>query len=758
VIVHSCFLFVFPITIKHVLYSHNVKESLPENRSLIQQHIIAQNYLAGISICEEKISLEPDVKLSYWYLGLIFLLQGKESEAQMTWAMGLSDIEPQEEQRYISELALILELESGRLKTTPDDQDKWQRIWLIHRHLYEIVPERLSNLLSVTQLAIKLNYLSEDDEIFNNLTLVLQSTKEFELNEEKLILDLLQQILETYPYYPTALTFAEICIDRLPKHNIDIFQILINSTVLLMESNFPKLAFQYAQLCYQLQPENIIVLASMASSYQNIDQAIDSIPFAKKIGEISRELVDQIDSNYLLARGFMKAGGKWQEALNAYQVYLQSVQSLLDLKCEVDIIHSLNLCSTGVFLLYFQDNPKVLHQLLRQMGEFCQQRIRGHFLKDRNYDSCQSIKTTNKILKIGYVSGCLREHSVGWLSRWLFKYHDSTQFQIYAYSLQKTDDNLQEFIAVNCHQFWQSTPINTIIATADQIAQDGIDILIDLDSLTSNNVSAVMALKPAPIQITWLGSDASELPAIDYFIADRFVLPEDAQDYYNAKIWRLPHTYIAVDGFEVGVPTLRRSDLNIPEDAIIYLSSQTTPKRHPDTLKLQMQILQSVPNSYFLIKGGVSQPSVQEYFKEVAQEFDVSSDRLRFLPDVSSEAVHRANLGIADVVLDTYPYNGATTTLETLWMCIPLVTRVGEQFVARNSYTMMMNAGITEGLAWTEAEYVKWGVRLGKDAALRQDIYARLRASRQTAPLWNGKQFTHDMENAYKQMWEIFCA
>jgi len=129
---------------------------------------------------------------------------------------------------------------------------------------------------------------------------------------------------------------------------------------------------------------------------------------------------------------------------------------------------------------------------------------------------------------------------------------------------------------------------------------------------------------------------------------------------------------------------------------------------------------------------------------------------LRFLPTVPSEAVHRANLGIADVVLDTYPYNGATTTLETLWMCIPLVTRVGEQFAARNSYTMMMNAGITEGIAWTDEEYVEWGVRLGKDAALRQQISWKLRQSRQTAPLWNAKQFTQEMEKAYEQMWSKY--
>ncbi|NEO97057.1 MAG: hypothetical protein F6K56_45995, partial [Moorea sp. SIO3G5] len=144
--------------------------------------------------------------------------------------------------------------------------------------------------------------------------------------------------------------------------------------------------------------------------------------------------------------------------------------------------------------------------------------------------------------------------------------------------------------------------------------------------------------------------------------------------------------------------------------------------------------------------------SIKRFFNQIAEEEGVECDRLRFLPEVPTEAVHRANLGIADVVLDTYPYNGATTTLETLWMGIPLVTRVGEQFVARNSYTMMMNAGITEGIAWTDDEYIEWGIRLGKDPALRQQISWKLRQSRQTAPLWNGKEFTREMEKAYLEM------
>jgi predicted O-linked N-acetylglucosamine transferase (SPINDLY family) len=126
------------------------------------------------------------------------------------------------------------------------------------------------------------------------------------------------------------------------------------------------------------------------------------------------------------------------------------------------------------------------------------------------------------------------------------------------------------------------------------------------------------------------------------------------------------------------------------------------------------------------------------------------------LPRSGSEAEHRANLAIADVVLDTYPYNGATTTMETLWMCIPLVTRVGEQFAARNSYTMMVNAGISEGIAWSDQEYIDWGIQLGTDENLRKQVFWKLKESRKTSPLWNAEQFTRDMESAYEQMWQIY--
>jgi len=351
------------------------------------------------------------------------------------------------------------------------------------------------------------------------------------------------------------------------------------------------------------------------------------------------------------------------------------------------------------------------------------------------------------------LSNCLRQHSIGWLVRWLLKYHDRNCFEVHLYCPNQSKDWLQqEFILGYGDKFHYLYP--PIVNMTNLISQDELDILVDLDSLTCGDTLKCMATKVAPLQITWLGYDASGLPAIDYFIADPYVLPDDAQEYYQEKIWRLPSTYIAVDGFEVGVPNLCREQLDIPQEAIIYFSSQTGYKRHPDNIRLQMRILKAVPNSYFLVKGfGTDIQSVASFFNQLAEEEGVNSSRLRFLPVVAHEAIHRANLTIADVVLDTYPYNGATTTLETLWMGIPMVTRVGEQFAARNSYTMMINAGITEGIAWTEEEYIEWGVRLGKDEALRQQIYWKLRQSRHTSPLWNGEKFAREMEHAYQQMW-----
>jgi len=520
------------------------------------------------------------------------------------------------------------------------------------------------------------------------------------------------------------------------------------------------LSLQILKVGIELEPENIHLLRDLARFYRTRLQYSDCVDVAKKYLSLAQELPDRIFANHLILHSLMTAGSQWEEIFSIGENQISLLRSLIaenPVSIEPAAINRL-FCST-FFLAYLKDDPVNNRLLQNDLARVCQNNVRLH--RENQVGTYKSLlpakDRSNQKLRIGYLSHCLGKNSVGWLSRWIFEHHDHEKFSIHTYFvLDKSNvvDGVKDAIAENSdksHRLGYDP-----LEITQKILEDEINILIDLDSITLDVTCEVMAMKPAPIQLTWLGLDASGIPAIDYFIADPYVLPDNAQDYYSEKIWRLPNTYIAVDGFEVLFPTLHRDQLNIPEDAIVYLSAQTGYKRHPDMVRLQMRIIKSVPNSFLLIKGLSDQESIQGFFRQIAIEEDVNSDRLRFLPMVGGEAEHRANLDIADVILDTYPYNGATTTMETLWMCIPMVTKVGRQFAARNSYTMMMNAGITEGIAWNDAEYVEWGIRLGTDENLRKQVFWKLKESRKTSPLWNAKQFTKEMESAYTQMWETY--
>jgi predicted O-linked N-acetylglucosamine transferase (SPINDLY family) len=543
-----------------------------------------------------------------------------------------------------------------------------------------------------------------------------------------------------------------------PEHFVEV--VLIGSLKVAHFSKQPRLAAHLAEFCLRAQPGNLKILFELAPFYQNAKQYAEGIEVARQAVSLSDSLSNQVFANYLLLRGLMNAGGYWEEAIVVLKQHESLILSVIQERpIPLDLVSNSRFYATIYFFAYFRDQPKQNRWLQEQLYEICTANMQIHNqeaferYQQRNL-AITSLKADKKTLKIGYICHCFYEHSVGWLARWLIRHHDRDRFEVHLFFLnyQEMNDSVQ-------HEYLQLADYaHTLganrIEIADCIANNNIDILIDLDSITLDVTCGVMSLKPAPIQVTWLGWDASGISTIDYFIADPYVLPEAAQEYYTEKIWRLPETYIAVDGFEVGVPTLRRDQLGIPADAVVYLSAQRGYKRHRDTAQLQLKILKAVPNSYFLIKGLADQDAVKAFFIQLAEAAGVECDRLIFLLDVPSETIHRANLAIADIVLDTFPYNGATTTLETLWMGIPLVTRVGQQFAARNSYTMLKNVGVEEGIAWTDEEYIEWGVRLGTDAALRQQVREKLRQSRQTSPLWNAKQFTREMERAYEQMWE----
>lgn len=722
-----------------------------------KKYLIQGNYTEAESLYQKAIATEPENKFHYWYLGLTFLLQGEEEEAQTTWLFAMVDGESEQIDIWTRELIQVLEIEANRRATVAD----YSVAWAIRQHIRELNPTEINNLLQLVDLSIEIEIYTGEELTDLGIIEALERELAAEI-DEGLLLHVLNKIFNYAPFVPSSLAFTKACVKSIqePLKFVDILIPFVYE--IAYSSKQQPLAIRFCEIALSIAPDHPELTRAFAAFHLDIGEYPTGIEYARLCCSLVGSLTDKAYDNHVIIKGIMSAGGYWEELPSAIEQQKQILKSVIEeqpsgLGGSAEI---LRLYNSTFFFPYYQDDPKTNIKLRQQIARVCQSNIDiGYEEKIQRYRQEQSanrrVKSKTKSLRIGCLCHCLRRHSVGWLARGLFQHCDRERFELYSYMVaSKPEDILKQWYVEHSTKAYIYGPEG--VEVAEQICQDKIDILVDLDSITLNTTCGIMALKPAPIQATWLGWDASEIPTIDYLIADPYVLPANADDYYSEKIWRLPQTYLAVDGFEVSIPTLRRDLLNIPSDAVIYFSSQRGPKYNPYTVKLQMQILKEVPNSYFLIKGYGEQKSLNKFFLEIAEAEGVAGDRLRFLSKDALEEIHRANLGIADVVLDTYPYNGATTTMETLWMCIPMVTRVGQQFAARNSYTMMMNAGITEGIAWSDEEYVEWGIRLGKDEKLRQEISWKLRKSRQTAPLWNAKQFTREMEKAYEQMWQIY--
>ena len=702
---------------------------------------------SAIDFYEMEIANDETIASNYWYLGVAYLLAGWEDDAQAVWFTPLAAATEDEINNLTADLIAVLDREARKRAEISD----LEQAWLLRQQIWMLAPDLLGNIFHSICLANKLGTLNAVLLIEWQVSELLQTNSLESIDEE-----IIEEVLGVLIGLPSDLSLEVIksCLQAIPLRREATIGKLLTTLFQVFQQDCSLFIVKLAEVCNELQPDTLDILQILSYFYSGVGLYPQATLIADRAYQLTSGSIEQLFGSYQIQRTHFKAGN-WQNAVARVNLHRQLLSDFIqESPQKLDRAECQKLLISSFFLPYTEDNPRTNKLLQNQLASICQQHIQSTSVAAKFEEL--SLPKQIGCLRIGYIGSTLRKHSVGWLSRWLMQYHDRQSFQIFLYCL-----NVNQADTFN-HQWFRDKVDITSYFNNDsdeivaQIKADEIDILIDLDSLTYDITCVVMAQKPAPIQVSWLGWDSVGIPAVDYFIADRYVLPDDAQDYYAEKIWRLPQTYLAVNGFEVGIPTLRREDLDIPADAVVYLSSQSGYKRHPDCIKAQMQIIKAVPNSYFLIKGESNAAAIRDFFDILATEVGISLDRLRFLPRDRDEYTHRANLAVADIVLDTFPYNGATTTLETLWMSIPMVTQVGQQFAARNSYTFMLNAGIEEGIAWSEVEYIEWGIKLGLDRNLRSKIAGKLKSGKSTAPVWNAKQFTLDMEQAYRQMWDKY--
>ncbi|AFY61567.1 glycosyltransferase [Synechococcus sp. PCC 6312] len=720
-----------------------------------------QKYTYLISLYESELEKQPHNLELYLEAGIALILNGQESEAQLLWSVALAELSSEDYQTWVSTLV-------DQLVFTANQQHGLGNIDIaiaLRNYVREFDSSNINNLITIANILLTHEY--DLDYITQVLGEIKSKLKNCELNEltdetylelEKLI----NVLAEVMPLEESTYEILEMISSW--KHNsLDIantIKEIINTSRKYYEKK--SFTYKYGDIYLTICRRSYASLYFMAEVYFFSDDLSNALLLINQALAECHTLASQAITNAKKLSYLLKFGGRWQEALITYQDQIKLLTQLVSGKDDNPLTYHepLHLIVMSFVHYYMSDDLTNRQTLLSQVSSLCQLSIANNSISQgftpKIHISTKQTQQT-KTLKIGYISHCFRTHSVGWLASGLMTQHNHEKFEIYLYIidvLNNDRDPVCEWYKRICdHYFIGHTDFEEL---ARQIAEDEIDILIDLDSITHDITTAVMCLKPAPIQVCWLGFNAPGLKEIDYFLIDHYVLGNEAQDYYFEKLWRLPNSYISVDGFEVHLATLKRHDLDIPNDVIIFLSSQGGQKRHPDTMSLQLQIIKNVPNSFFLIKGFADQVSIQESFYSIASEIGLSASQLRFLKPDSTSMIHRANLGIADVILDTFPYNGATTTLEALWMGIPLVTRVGQQFAARNSYTFLKNAGVEEGIAWTDEEYVEWGIKFGTDHELRRKVAEKLRRARYSAPLWDAKGFTKEVEAAYQAMWHNY--
>ncbi|NEP58400.1 MAG: O-linked N-acetylglucosamine transferase, SPINDLY family protein, partial [Symploca sp. SIO2G7] len=529
-------------------------------RQQADQYLVKGNYSKAANLYEQAIAEEPNVKSHYWQLGLTLLLQGEEAEAQTTWLLGMAEGESEEIELWTAGLVEVLQTEAAR----QEDQVNYSLAWVIRQHLREINPVDINNLLHLIELAIQLEIFTGDELSSWGIVELLDSEPLIAL-EIDLLFKVLSRLLDKAFWHPATLELTKMCLAHVQQPISFLGILLPASLTIAYAQKHPSLAARFLELYLQLEAENVEVLRHLSCFYQNAKDYSKGIDTAKLCYSLSQTLPDKIYGIYLVLRGLMSAGGYWQEACELSQEQESLLLSLLKEQSTLPNQTAVQrLFNCTYFRPYLKDDLKSNRAIQNQVAQLCQTNTLTYAKEPAERYSQRVVKSRTKPLKIGYLCHCFKSHSVGWLARWVFKHHNRERFQIYPYLINYTQlkDPLQEWYINQGHQVYKGG--SNSLEIAEKIYTDEIDVLIELDSITLDTTCQIMSLKPAPVQVTWLGWDASGIPAVDYFIADPYVLPESAQDYYTEKLWRLPQTYIAVDGFEVAVPTLRRDHLDIP--------------------------------------------------------------------------------------------------------------------------------------------------------------------------------------------------
>jgi len=357
-----------------------------------------------------------------------------------------------------------------------------------------------------------------------------------------------------------------------------------------------------------------------------------------------------------------------------------------------------------------------------------------------------------KKLRIGFVSGDLSSHPVGYFVEGLLEQLDKSQFEIFAFPTTSSSDELTQRIKPFFNE-WMPVFGMSDQAAATLINQKGIHVLIDLSGHTAHNRLAVFSYKPAPVQVSWLGLPMTTgVPEMDYVLGDPHALPQEFDNQFTEALWRLPEIYLCLtppsEHVEVGLLPAMRNQY------ITFGSFNNLSKMNDNVVKVWSNILEVLPNSRLLLKTKqLCDPNVCSQTQNRFKVHGITAERLVLKGTLNARADHLSVYNEIDIALDTFFYPGVTTSAEALWMGAPVLSLGGNNFLSCTAKSIADNVGLNDWIAADVDDYVNKAVQFASDLDRLAQMRSMLRERVLRSPLFDTPRFARNFEEALWGMW-----
>lgn len=374
----------------------------------------------------------------------------------------------------------------------------------------------------------------------------------------------------------------------------------------------------------------------------------------------------------------------------------------------------------------------------------------------RPYDALSALPSQSRKggkIRVGYVSGDFCNHATAYLMAGLFESHNRDRFDVYGYSHGVDDKSDIRTRVRDAMEVFYDVRGKSDQQIAEQIERDGVDILVDLKGHTQGNRLGVLASRPAPIQVHYLGYPGTTGTSfIDYFLADAIVAPKNLQPYFTEKLVYLPGSYQINDNKrEVSSHLPTRSECGLPEQGFVFCSFNQNYKITPRMYDVWMRLLSQVEGSVLWLY--ITAQQAQENLRAEAKKRGIAPERIVFA-GYKPYAEHMTRYRHIDLFLDTFPVGAHTTASDALWCDVPVITCAGDTFVSRVAASLLNAVGLPELVIKDFTSYEKLALKLAKDKDALAKLKKKLQASHASSPLFDTKRTTQAIENAYLEMIE----